>query len=148
MQMAREEAKKYKDELVDRYYKKKISWDEYNKLWDEIKLLPYDLSMFPQLKEKTITWINTLFQEPPETNRRGNYMLRGFTRYEGNEMAWLGLSYGDYADAISFYAYNDEEMLVYEFTEGDTTLQIFNDVVAYEKEKESMRLWYREERSA
>lgn len=148
MQMTREEAKKYKEELAEKYYKRAISYKKFNELWDAIELTPLDLSAFPSLTENTITWINKLFENPPETSCRGNYMLRSFTRCEGAEMKVFGLKYGDYADAISFYAYNDEEMLLYTFTEGDTTLELFPTREAYEKEKEHTRNWYKEERSA
>lgn len=146
MQMTREKATQYKDELVDLYYRRIISWDEYNKRWDDIELLPYDLSAFPQLKETTITWINKLFEKAPELSKRGNFMLRGFTRCEGAEVRVFHLTYGDYADAIAFYAYNDEEMMIYEFTEGDVTLQLFSDRESYEKEKQATYEWYKEER--
>ena len=148
MQMTREEAKKYKEELAEKYYKRAISYKKFNELWDAIELTPLDLSAFPSLTENTITWINKLFENPPETSRRGNYMLRSFTRCESAEMKILGLTYGDYVDAISFYAYNDEEMLLYTFTEGDTTLQIFNDKAKYETEKEDTYNRYKAERSA
>ena len=73
-------------------------------------------------------------------------MLRGFTRCEGAEMNKLGLSYGDGGDALSFYAYNDPEMLVYTYCEGDTTLKIFNDKAEYETEKAENSNWYLNER--
>ena len=148
MQITREDAEKYYDELVNKYYKGEISWNKYKELWDDVELLPYDLYKFTQLKGDTIVWINKLFQKAPETNRRGNFMLRGFTRCEGTEMNLLGLTYGDYADAISFYAYNDEEMLVYEYTEGDTTLVICSDKESYENEKQFTHDWYKEARCA
>ena len=148
MKMNRAEAEKYKDELVNKYWNKTISYKKYCELWDAIELKPYDLTPFPQLTEDTVEWINKMFQKDFETDRNGNQMLRGFTRCEGIEVACLNLHYGDYADAISFYAYNDEEMLIYTFTEGDTTLHIFNDKEKYEAEKESMYNWYKQERSA
>lgn len=148
MQISRDKVKAYREDLADQYYKKKISWEEYNKKWDEIKILPYDLSKFPTLSESSIKWINKLFIDGPEVSKRGNFMLRGFTRYEATEMRVLGLTYGDYADAISFYAYNDEEMIMYEFTEGDTVLQLFPTREEYEAEKEATRQWYKEERCA
>lgn len=146
MQMTRKEAEAYRQELANKCYRGIISWDKYTELWDEIELVPYDLSAFPTLKENTIKWINKLFDKEPERSKRGNFMLRGFTRVEGAEMKVLGLSYGDYSSAYSFYAYNDEEMLLYDFCEGDTTLQLFPTREDYEAEKEATRKWYEEER--
>ena len=148
MIMSRVDAEKYKSELASRYWNGFISFKKYNELYDEIELIPYDLTQFPSLTENTIIWINKLFDKAPETSRRGNFMLRGFTRAEGAEMRILGLKYGDYADALNFYAYNDDEMLLYTFCEGDTTLELFSTREAYEKEKETTRQWYKEERSA
>jgi len=148
MKMTREQAEDYRNELVDKYYKREISWEKYNEEYDKVELLPYDLSAFPILKSETIDWINKLFLKPAETSKRGNFMLRGFTRVEGAEMRVLGLKYGDYADAYSFYAYNDEELIMYEYTEGDTTLQLFPNKESYEKEKQATHDWYKEERCA
>jgi len=148
MKMTREDAKKYKDEITNLYWQGKISIKEFDKRWDEIELIPYDLSAFPLVNEETAKWINILFQEPSETDKNGNYMLRGFTRFLKIEMQKLGLSYGDYADGLSFYAYNDTEMLLYSYCEGDTTLKIFNDKETYEKEKEADRQWFEKERCA
>ena len=146
MKLSREDAKKYKDELTEKYYKKEISVKEFSRLWDEIELLPYDLSAFPLVSEETAKWINILFQDISETDKNGNYMLRGFTRNPDMEMQKLDLSYGDYADGLSFYAYNDLEMLLYSYCEGDTTLKIFSDKETYEREKEADRQWFEEQR--
>ena len=148
MQMTRAEAEKYRDEITQKYWNRTISYKKFSELWDAVELLPYDLSAFPQLKPDTVEWINKMFLKDFETSRNGNQMLRGFTRCEPIEVACLNLHYGDYADAISFFAYNDEEMLIYTFTEGDTTLQIFNDKEKYEAEKRDMYNFYKAERSA
>lgn len=148
MRLSRDVAEMYRKELVDRYYKKDITWKQYSELWDAIELEPYDLSAFPTLSETSKEWINKIFDKAPEINKRGNFMLRGFTRAEGAVMYVLNLTYGDYADAISFYAYNDKEMIMFEFTEGDINLQLFSDRESYEKEKATTNEWYKEERCA
>ena len=108
MQMTRAEAEQYREEITQKYWNRIVSYKKFSELWDEVELLPYDLSAFSQLKADTVEWI----------------------------------------DAISFYAYNDEEMLIYTFTEGDTTLQLFNDREKYEAEKQDMYNFYKAERSA
>lgn len=148
MQMAREDANKYKDEITNLYWTGKISIKEFDKRWDEIELEPYDLSAFPTLSETTKEWINKIFDDVPTTNKRGNFIIFGFTRAERAIMQVLNLTYGEYADAISFYAYNDEEMIMFEYTEGDINIQLFLDRDSYEKEKKYTENWYKEERCA
>ena len=147
MKINRKEAEQYRKQLADDYYNKKISWQKYNELWDSIELEPYDLSEFSQLKDRTVNWINRLFENAPANVREGYFKVRGFTRCESAEMQLLNLNYGDYADGLSFYAYNDKEHLIYEFTEGDTVLQIFADEDSYNTVKEATREWYKNERS-
>jgi hypothetical protein len=74
-------------------------------------------------------------------------MLRGFTHHPDAEKVKLNLIYGDYADCYSFYAYNDAEMIIYTYCEGDTTLTLFNDPVKYEAEKADCKKWWREEKA-
>lgn len=148
IQMSREEYDKYKDELYRKYWARSISHKKMNEELDKIELLPYDLANFTALKPQTVKWINSLFEKAPETSQRGNFMIRGFTRSERSEVQVLNLSYGDYTRDLSFYAYNDQEQMLYTFTEGDTTLELFPTKEAYEKEKEYTRNWYKEERGA
>jgi hypothetical protein len=147
MLIHRNELHDYAQSLISRCYDKNdtYSWEDYNRDFDAIEFIPLDLSAYPQLSSEIITWINKLFTEET-TDRNEKYMLRGFTRWEGVEMNKLGLTYGDGGDALSFYAYNDQEMLVYTYCEGDTTLKIFNDKAEYEAEKAENSNWYLNER--
>ena len=49
---------------------------------------------------------------------------------------------------MSFYysgfGFNDEEMLIYTWCEGDTTLAIFNDRETYQKERVATEKWFDE----
>ena len=104
----------------------------------------FNLSGFP-VKRETAKWINLLFDEETQ-DRNGNYMLRGFTRIEMSEVSLLKLSFGDYSrSSLNFWAYNDEELLLYTFCEGDTTLTIFTDPEIYKVNKSAMLRWYKEE---
>lgn len=146
-QLTKNEAKKYLQELANRYWKEKgMTRKEYDRLCGEVSILPLNLTMYPQLSEESIKWINLLFDEE-DTDSDGNYMLRGFTRREILEMEKLGMNYGDYADAYSFYAYNDKEFMVYTYCEGDTTLKIFADKASYDKEKAECLAWWKEAKS-
>ena len=147
MQLSKNEAKQYMQELANKYFMGKgMTREEYDKACDEIEILPLELSKYPQLSEESIKWINILFDEEDEDSD-GQYMLRGFTRREMLEMEKLGMNYGDYADAYSFYAYNDKEFMVYTYCEGDTTLKIFADKASYDKEKADCLAWWKEAKS-
>jgi len=110
---------------------------------DAVEILPFDLRRF-NLDPETEKWINILFKEET-TDHNGNYMLRGFTRHEMEEVNHLNAHYGDYANAYSFYAYNDKERLIYTYCEGDTTLALFETEEVYSKAKAETQQWYKEE---
>lgn len=110
---------------------------------DAVEILPFDLKRF-NLDPQTEKWINILFKEET-TDRNGNYMLRGFTYHEREEVNHLNAYYGDYANAYSFYAYNDKENLIYTYCEGDTTLTLFETAEAYAKAKQKSQKWYEEQ---
>lgn len=142
--MPRNEAKEFISAQADRYYAGEISRQEYMAI--EIQYTPLDLSFYPTIKPETRRWINILFDEET-TDRKGNYMLRGFTRMSAEETARLNCIYGDAGcDCLNFFAYNDEELLIYTYCEGDTTLTILPTREAYETEKAETARWYREER--
>ena len=142
--MTRKEAKTFLADQANRYWTGEISWSDYKAI--EIKYTPLDLTAYPSITSETEKWINILFNEESE-DRKGRYMLRGFTRIEAREMEVLHLHYGDYSRCLSFWAYNDDEFLIYTFCEGDTTLQMFPTREEYEAEKERTLTWYREEAS-
>lgn len=132
--------------------KKKIKRNDYYKLIretgripkdDEYEILPLDLSAYP-LSETTKRIANANFSE--ETiNRNGEYMLSGHW--------WHDLSY-QFAqkckfdlvqvDGHSSYAYSDEQMTVFTYTEGDIYLTLFTDREKYEKEKADTIKFYEE----
>lgn len=144
MQMTKNDYKEYMKQCANKIYTvPEYSLEQYGKDLDAVEILPLDLAKY-NLSPEIEKWINKLFDEE-DTDRNGNYMLRGFTRHEAAEMKVLGLSYGDYANAYSFYAYNDEEWLIYTYCEGDTTLTLFETVEDYEREKRNTQEWYKEE---
>lgn len=141
--MSRNEAKSFLREKANEYSLGRLSWDEFKAI--EIEYTPLDLSAFP-VKTETAEWINNLFDEETE-DKHGNYMLRGFTYQSVFEKEKLGCTYGDAGcDCLNYYAFNDAEMLLFTFCEGDTTLTLFTDPQKYQEEKAKTEKWYREER--
>ena len=132
---------------------KQIARNEYYKLIretgripkdDEYEILPLDLSVYP-LNETTKRIANANFTEET-TNRNGNYMLSGHW--------WSDLSY-QFAkkcefdlvqvDGYSSYAFSDEQMAVFTYTEGDIFMTLFTEREEYESEKERTVKFYKEE---
>lgn len=132
--------------------KKKISRNDYYKLIqetgkipkdDEYEILPLDLSAY-HLNEDTIRIANANFMEET-TDKDGNYMLSGH---------WLSnLSY-QFAkkckfdlvqvDGYSAYAYSDEQMAIFTYTEGDIYLTPFSEKEIYEEKKAETIRFYEE----
>ena len=111
---------------------------------DEYEILPLDLSAY-SLSETTQRIVNVNFTEEA-TDRNGNYMLKGHW--------WSDLcrSFAYKCDfvlrqinAYSAYAYSDEQMAVFTYTEGDIYLTPFTDREKYEKEKADTIRFYKEE---
>lgn len=113
------------------------------KVENEYEIADLDLSAY-SLNEDTKRITNVNFMEETE-DRNGNYMLSGH---------WLSdLSY-QFAkkckfdlvqvDGYSSYAYSDEQMAVFTYTEGDIYLTLFTDKAKYETEKASTIKFYEE----
>ncbi len=142
-QMTKNEYKEYMKECASKLYNVPgYTMKDYNEELDNVKILPFNLSAFPALKDITRERINRFFSEE-DKDKEGNYMLRGFTHHEGTEMIFLGLFYGDFSDALNFFAYNNEELFLYTYCEGDTTLTLFPDKESYEKGYNVMYEWYK-----
>ena len=143
--MTKNEYKEYMKECANRVWTEPgYTMERYNADLDAVEILPLDLSRFPQLSEESVKWINALFEEE-DTDRDGNYMLRGFTRCESAEVNKLNCNFGDYANAYSFFAYNNNEYLIYTYCEGDTTLIIYPNKASYDKGYKKTHAWYKEE---
>lgn len=126
-------------------YAGKMSWEEYRNL--QFDIIPIDFSRFLSVKRETADYINKVFTDEC-TDRNGNYMLRGFIG--DNLNAWyrdkekLNLNYAPYGFYYSGFGFNDAEMLIYTWCEGDTTLTIFDDRERYMQEREETERWYEE----
>ncbi len=144
MKMTHNEYIKFLEMNASRFYNDPgYTMSQYKKDADRVELLPFDLSNFPQILPETKTYINKLF-ETETTDRNNNYMLRGFTRHEYQEIKVLNCNIGEHSTTYSLYAFNDNEMLIYSYCEGDTTLTIFCDHELYQVEKVNTTNWYRE----
>ena len=131
----------------------KISRNDYYKLIreigripkdDEYEIIPLDLSAY-SLSETTQRIVNLNFMEET-TNRNGDYML------SGHWLSDLCRAFANKCDfvlrqinAYSSYAYSDEQMAVFTYTEGDIYLTPFTDREKYEKEKADTIRFYKEE---
>ena len=110
----------------------------------EYEIADLDLSAY-KLSETTARIANVNFMEETE-DRNGNYMLGGHW--------WSDLSYAFakkckfdlvQVDGYSSYAYSDEQMAVFTYTEGDIYLTLFTDREKYETEKARTIKFYEEE---
>lgn len=131
---------------------KQISRNDYYKLIretgripkDEYEILPLDLSAYP-LSEVTKRIVNINFSEET-SNRNGDYMLAG---HWWSDLSWQFAKKCDFefvqVDGYSSYAYSDEQMALFTYTEGDIYFTPFTDKEKYEKEKERTIKFYEEE---
>ena len=110
----------------------------------EYEIADLDLSAY-KLSETTARIANTNFMEETE-NRNGEYML------SGHWMSDLSYAFAKkckfdlvQVDGYSSYAYSDEQMAVFTYTEGDIYLTLFTDREKYETEKARTIKFYEEE---
>lgn len=141
----RNEMHKILTKAVSDCYAGKMTMQEYNAL--EFDIIPIDFSRFPRLKAETAEYINKEFDEET-TDRNGNFMLRG--RVYDNLALWyrdkekLNLNYAPYGFYYSGFGFNDEELLIYTWCEGDTTVTLFEDKETYLRERAETEKWYEE----
>lgn len=149
LKMTKNEYKAYLRSNADKIYNDNIQYTmtDYCRDADNVEILPLDLSAYPEITAKTAKYINMLFDEE-DTDKNGNYMLRGFC---GDSVArWtkekqvLSLNYAPYGFYYAGFGFNDKEMLIYTWCEGDTTLTLFNDRALYEQERAATEKWYDE----
>lgn len=145
--MTRNEYHKYLQKCVSRAYDPHDSYSFEDYWKEDIEIIPLDLSAYPQIKEDTAKYINVAFDKE-DTDKNGNYMLRGFIgdslKKWNSEKEKLNLNYAPYGFYYSGFGFNDEEMLIYTWCEGDTTLTLFNDRETYQKEREEIEKWFDE----
>lgn len=145
IQMTKNEYKEFLKANAAKLYKESgYIMEQYNADADAVQIKPLDLSKYPLLSAETIKWLNILFDEE-DVDRKGNYMLRGFTYRSAAEVKALKCSYGDYTNGYSYFAYNDDECFIYTYCEGDTTLTLYPDKENYHKGYEETYNWYKEE---
>ena len=147
LKMTRNEYHKYLQKCVSRAYDPHDSYSFEDYWKEDIEIIPLDLSAYPQIKEDTAKYINVAFDKE-DTDKNGNYMLRGFIgdslKKWNSEKEKLNLNYAPYGFYYSGFGFNDEEMLIYTWCEGDTTLTLFNDSKTYQKEREEIEKWFDE----
>ena len=110
----------------------------------EYEIADLDLSAY-KLSETTARIANANFMEETE-NRNGEYML------SGHWMSDLSYAFAKkckfdlvQVNGYSSYAYSDEQMAVFTYTEGDIYLTLFTDREKYETEKARTIKFYEEE---
>ncbi len=149
LRMTRNEYHAHKQKCVSRIWDQNDSYSmvDYMQEDEKIEIVPLDFFAYPQIKEDTAKYINAVFDKE-DTDKNGNYMLRGFIGdslekwYRDKEK--LHCNYAPYGFYYSGFGFNDEEMLIYTWCEGDTTLILFNDRETYQKEREATEKWFDE----
>jgi len=143
--MTRNEYKEYMRKLASKVHRDpNYTIAMYKADLDAVIIAPLDLSKFKALKKDTRKFINAFFDEE-DTDRDGNYMLRGFTYHQDIEVKKFNCKYGDYTNGYSFYAYNDEEFMIYTYCEGDTTLTLYPNKESYDIGYKKTHDWYKRE---
>lgn len=111
---------------------------------DEYDIIPLDLSKY-HLSETTERIANANFMEETE-NRNGFYMLSGHwfsdLCYQFAEKCKFDLTH---VDGYRAYAYSDEQMAVFTYTEGDIYLTPFENEDDYLMEKTDTIKFYGED---
>ena len=145
LRMTRNEYHEYLQKCVSMAYDPNDSYTFADYGREKVEIIPLDLSAYPQIKEDTAKYINAVFDKE-DTDKNGNYMLRGFI---GDSLErWcrdkekLRCNYAPYGFYYSGFGFNDEEMLIYTWCEGDTTLTLFSDRETYQKEREATEKWF------
>lgn len=104
----------------------------------------FNLSNY-HLSENTCRIVNLNFIEET-TNRNGEYMLRGLWAsdlcYQFAKKCKFTLVQ---VDGYSAYAYSDEQMAIFTYCERDITLTPYTNKEDYEKAKENIIKFYKEE---
>ena len=111
---------------------------------DEYEIVPLDLSSY-HLNKETTKIVDANFTKET-TDRYGNYMLSG---HWFSDLSWTFAKKCKFEliqiDGYSSYAYSDEQMALFTYTEGDIYLTLFTDRDKYEEEKERIIKFYKEE---
>lgn len=129
-------------DCAEKVNKGDMTWKEYCNMEIEFELI--DFSLYPAITKETQKWIEKLFDDE-YTDRSGNMLLRGHTYHEYQEKQKLNCDMGDGGNGYSWWAYNDTEMFIYTYCEGDTTLTLYTTREIYESEKERSRVFYTEQ---
>ena len=145
LRMTRNEYHEYLQKCVSRAYdpNDRYTFADYEK--ESVEIIPLNLSAYPQIKDDTAKYINAVFDKE-DMDKNGNYMLRCFIGdsldkwYRDKEM--LHCNYAPYGFYCSGFGFNDEEMLIYTWCEGDTTLTLFNDREIYQRERKETEQWF------
>lgn len=114
------------------------------RLGHEIEIIPLDLERFSTITLGNKNRIDKWFHEET-TSKRGNYMLRGRATQPYAEASALGLEIGAGGNGYSWWAYSDVQRLIYTYCEGDTTLNLFEDVESYLESKVETHKFYTEQ---
>ena len=89
---------------------------------------------------------------PVWTGRAGFHQKKRFLFHTTHEIIDLSYAFAKkckfdlvQVDGYSAYAYSDEQMAIFTYTEGDIYLTLFTDKTKYEAEKERTIKFYEEE---
>ena len=143
MEMTKNEYKAYMKELANKVYTdSNYSMKKYEADLNAVTVLPFNLWNFPKLSANTIKWLNVFFDEQL-TDLEGNFMLSGFDP-SGFAISKFDLSYGAYSEGLSYWGANSEEMIIFEYVEGDIYMKIFTSPTKYRAEYDKMVAFYKD----
>lgn len=134
--MTKNEYKKYCQDIVC-----KVSAEEFYKMIESVKVLPFDFTFHPQLNKVTQKWINAVCDE--ENNLFGNGTL--YTGLLINSYWSLGQKMNLNAGVLESYSgfyYDDEQMLILSYCEGDIYIYVFSDEQLYKEELKRNYTWF------
>jgi len=108
---------------------------------DEIEIIPLDLERFTKIKPENKTRIDKWFNEEAESEE-GEYLLFSRSYHPYDEIALLGMEMGEGNNGYSWWAYDDEQMMIYTYCEGDTSIKLFESEERYLNKKIETEEWY------
>lgn len=108
---------------------------------DEIEIIPLDLERFTKIKPENKTRIDKWFNEEADSED-GEYLLFGRSYHPYEEISLLGMETGEGNNGYSWWAYDDEQMMIYTYCEGDTSIKLFENQEQYLKKKAETEEWY------
>lgn len=109
---------------------------------NEYDIKPLDFTAYPKLSETTRKIVDANFLKET-TDKHGDYLLTGHwfdnLSYEFAEKCGMELTI---VDTYSAYAFSDDQLAIFSYTEGDIFFSPYKDKKTYEKRKKEQIRYY------